>query len=387
MVVICLYSWVGMPAWTEKEEEFLHEYASGALSAKEVARHVGRSPQAVAARAYKLGLTKRSWNKNLPQEVQDQVVRLYQKGLVMSQVQAQTGLSYHQVRWCLNQAGVPVDRKRSAVVATQNQRRVLTESEQALIEQCWLEGLSVQRISERVGCWRRVVERFIQEQGWGRSREQMPGYMEQRRTFSPEEQQAMVGHYLSGLYGQEATMQEFGVSKKVLRRVLRENGVDAKQVASKRHAALIQHEFHSGKRHISPRAGVGIRSYFDVPLQGRVLLRSTTERLRALYLMKQGIAWFYEIRRFTLQNGETYLPDFWVLDRSFAEVERMLGGSPGRKQLQALAAQVPHKVEDVKGWWDKRHPSWDKIQTFKREHPVVDFSIVLSDGKGDWICL
>ncbi len=48
---------VGTPTWTEADDQWLRSLALSGMTAREIAREIGRSVDAVQARAKKLGLS------------------------------------------------------------------------------------------------------------------------------------------------------------------------------------------------------------------------------------------------------------------------------------------------------------------------------------------
>lgn len=60
--------------------------------------------------------------------------------------------------------------------------------------------------------------------------------------------------------------------------------------------------------------GIGRSGYYTRADGRKVWLRSSWEKRVAEYLDAHSMRWEYEYRRFSLPNGRTYLPDFWLED-------------------------------------------------------------------------
>ena len=112
------------------------------------------------------------------------------------------------------------------------------------------------------------------------------------------------------------------------------------------------------------------------------MMRSLLEASRAAHLDGEGVPWFYEVQRFTLSDGRTYLPDFWVADCTMEKTRSILGSSPGDTEILDFLMDTPHRIEDVKGWWRKDHPSYPKVSAFKSQYQG-EFNVVVRT-KGEW---
>jgi len=369
-------------AWTSQEDALLEGYAKGELTLDEVSIQTGRTKLAVSGRSHKRGLTKRVWNTRLPAQTIQQICDLYRQGETLQKIQGDTGLSYHQVRWCLKVQGLSVDRRRASLEATKEKRRVFKVAEIEKTKTLWDGGISEKDIAAELGCCKQVLRRLVSEQGWARSAKDLRGNRSQRKVFSEKELQHMVRAYVRGLDGLTVTARHFGTSKSTLRRCFQSVGIDFGNVSRKKHSALLKRDFRRGKRVISPRTGRGIRSYCVTPFQGRVLLRSQDEARRVRELV--GTAWFYEINRYTLSTGGTYLPDFWETGLPEDVVRTMFSKNPTKQDILSLLRGIPHRIVDVKGWWGPQHPSWDKIQQFRREFPNISFHLLVNDKNGGW---
>ena len=95
----------------------------------------------------------------------------------------------------------------------------------------------------------------------------------------------------------------------------------------------------------------GIQGYFYKKNGDRVWLRSTWEYIYATWLEKNNILWSYETTSYSFSNGESYRPDFNILNGDMS---------------------LNHIVE-VKGYFKNR---LYKIDLMKREYPHIKISIV-----------
>lgn len=372
-------------SWTAAEDALLVGYAKGVLSVGEIAAKTGRTAAAVTARAHKLGLAKRVWNKNLSDAQRDEVVRLYSEGLTITEIQNRTGFSYHQVRWFLTQKKIPVDRSRAAISATEGQRKKFSDQEKVRLEELWNAGVSLSEIRTELGCCKQVLEKYVHQQGWERDHFILLGNIKQRRQFSSVELANICRVYIEGGRGLEETAKKFGTSKHTLRRVLREAGVDISDVFRKKLSERIRQDYKVGRRKVSAKAGRGIHSYYDTPFQGRVLMRSSDEVRYAKMLDQQGKTWFYEVRNYLLSSGRSYTPDFWVSPIPKTTVQAILGGTLNKRTILAFLDSIRHDIIDVKGWWNSKHLSWEKINLFRKDFSALVFRLAVNDKKGGWI--
>jgi len=134
--------------------------------------------------------------------------------------------------------------------------------------------------------------------------------------------------------------------------------------------------------------------YYDSMVQGKVFLRSSSELKFATFLdLMSGFGsyfvWLYEVERFPIRDdkGKTknvYCPDFWILPEfSLKKVEELFGTTTLNKvQVKKLLSlcKVKHII-DIKGWYNKKHPSYEKIKEFKLQYPNEIFDIVVDKQK------
>ena len=130
-----------------------------------------------------------------------------------------------------------------------------------------------------------------------------------------------------------------------------------------------------GTRVVSPKCGRGIRSQVQTPFQGVKTVRSTSERKRAEALNASGVVWFYEAVRYRLNDGRTYLPDFWVFPTL---APSQVPPNPNNQDVLRLMESYPCVVEDVKGWYGPKASGYDKVEAFKQEYPNVNFKVVIT---------
>jgi len=294
----------------------------------------------------------------------------------MVEIEAETSLSYHQIRWCLKEAGVSVDRSKAAIKATQELVRAFTPEEEAVVRDLWETNVGIEKIAARIGCCKQVVHRWLKFQNMRRDRGIVVG-MAQTRHFSVEERERIVWDFTLGMKSRDQVAARAGTSRKTLSRILREEGVDIQYWTNRKLSEIAREGFATGKRVVSPRAGRGIATYYHTPFQGRVRMRSRTEAQRAKELDQKGIAWFYEAQRFLLSDSKSYTPDFWITRVPVGQVQ----GFVNKRAIQAFLQQHDHEIEDVKGWWGDDHPSKGKIVQFVADYPEQDFHILVMKGR------
>jgi len=202
-------------------------------------------------------------------------------------------------------------------------------------------------------------------------------------VFSGVEKELAVRCFTTGM----KTLQEVSVlldcNTITASKLLKACGVDWKLWRARKISAGAKRSFQQG-RVVPAACGYGKKVPILTPFQGIVVARSTTEGRRANQLIESGRAWFYELKRFRLSDGTTYLPDFWVSDATVEEALAVLGTSPSEGQISRFLFQCTYRVEDVKGYWKPGHTSYAKIHRFREEWPAVPFDVVVSDGKGGW---
>lgn len=79
-------------------------------------------------------------------------------------------------------------------------------------------------------------------------------------------------------------------------------------------------------------------------------LRSSWELEYAKYLDSKGVNWSYEPKRFTLSDGRTYTPDFYLIDED--------------------------KYIEIKGYWYEK--AKQKFLQFREEHPEIKIQVIES---------
>jgi len=379
----------GAKPWSSEDDRRLRVlYAT--LSAVEVARQLGRSVAAIRHRAHKIGCTKTIWNRNLSELVRGRARDLYARGLTMEEIQEREALSYHQVRWCLGRGratkDIPPGSKALAAQITGSER-------QEIIAKATTGLQSLDDVAKEHGYNRYQIRCVLREEGvdvrrWWREKARkvsktrpLPWTPTSRITFSPSVVAEIVRDFTVGMQTQREIAKRLGCGWKVVSRALREAGVDKRFWAVKkaqRTQAVLRSQ---GKISLSPRAGRGRRTYYKTPFQGVVCMRSSTEAARARELDASGVAWFYEVRGFGLSEG-VYTPDFWIAEVSREEAEKVLGVCPDRECIRRFLCKTRHVVEDVKGWFNEKHPSRKKIAKFRAEYPLEDFRILVIDRNG-----
>jgi hypothetical protein len=172
-------------------------------------------------------------------------------------------------------------------------------------------------------------------------------------------------------------------SPTLITRVLKDRGVDSEHWRRQKIAEAHRETYRNG-RQVPTSVGYGTKVKVVTPFQGTVMVRSKIEALRAGYLTELGVPWFYEVTRYVLEDGSTYLPDFWVAECLMVDAVVGLGGSPTLADARSFLARVPHRVEDVKGWWRADHPSYQKVIRFRAQYQGT-FNIVVKTRDG-WSC-
>lgn len=204
------------------------------------------------------------------------------------------------------------------------------------------------------------------------------------RVFTEVEQDLVVREFTSGKTAKEVSLL-VGCCPILITRILKDRGVDSefwrRMKISEGHLA----SYRNG-RTVPVSIGYGTKVSVPTPFQGVRVMRSQTEADRASYLTKEGVPWFYEVCRFTLKDGRTYLPDFWLPQSTMSEVRDALGATPKKADMIRFLTSTSHQVEDVKGYWRPDHPTYEKIQTFRGDYPLVQFQITVKT-KGGWSCL
>jgi len=97
--------------------------------------------------------------------------------------------------------------------------------------------------------------------------------------------------------------------------------------------------------------GYGKGDYYNSPLQGRIWMRSTYELAYAKYLDSRRILWKYEHKTFSLSNGTSYTPDFFLVKNK--------------------------KYREIKGYM--RPDARIKIKLFRKEYPNKNFKVLYKE--------
>lgn len=203
------------------------------------------------------------------------------------------------------------------------------------------------------------------------------------RVFTEGEQDLVVREFTTGKTAAEVAVL-VGCCATLVSRILRDKGVDSELWRRRKISETHLATYRNG-RAVPVSVGYGTKVRVLTPFQGELMMRSRVEADRAGYLTNEGVPWFYEVQRFTLGDGRTYLPDFWLPQCSMSEVQGAVGTTPKKADLIRFLASTGHMVEDVKGYWRQDHPSYGKIQTFRGEFPSVQFQITVKT-KGGWSC-
>lgn len=203
------------------------------------------------------------------------------------------------------------------------------------------------------------------------------------RAFTSDEQNLVVREFISGKTADEVALM-VRCSPTLITRILKDRGVDSEVWRRKKLSESLRKSYRQG-RTVPESVGYGTKVRVNTPFQGTVTMRSQLEATRASYLDEEGVPWFYEIQRFVLADGRTYLPDFWVADCTMEEARSRLGSDPDPSAVLEFLNLTAHRIEDVKGWWGDNHPTYPKVSSFRSQHPGT-FNVVVKT-KGVWSCL
>lgn len=108
----------------------------------------------------------------------------------------------------------------------------------------------------------------------------------------------------------------FGVSNSIIYKKLKTWGVDLRNFSD---CNLVKY---TNGAHINKNSKYGKGSYYNTPYQGKRWMRSTWEVFVAAHLTSLGIVWYYEHHFVLLNNGEKYLPDFYLpVEKKYIEVK------------------------------------------------------------------
>lgn len=283
--------------------------------------------------------------------------------------------------------------------------RTFTLVEEDLILSEYQKGLAASKIGKLVPCDAQLVYRFLRGRGfditkgrYGRASESIQKtllkrnatlrasgiYNPRKRVFSSDEKALAVKSFVEDKLSAGAVGGLLGCSDALVTRLLRGLGVNTGQDQGDRIRRTVLKGYQAG-RQIPTSVGYGTKTPVSTPFQGDVVMRSRLEATRAEYFSARGQPWFYEVQRYTLADGRTYLPDFWVPDCTFDHALSVLGPAPVADCLRSFLSATTHRIEDVKGWWRPDHPSYSKVQAFREQSKDVRFDVVVK-VKGAWSC-
>jgi hypothetical protein len=122
----------------------------------------------------------------------------------------------------------------------------------------------------------------------------------------------------------------------------------------------------------------GRRTYYQHPLQGKILLKSSTEYsyVKLLEYLSEGFKnfiWFYEAQRFSFigEKGHTtvIIPDFILLfDCHVFNVSKETVWSK-EAILDTITTSKNKKIVEIKGYWNEKHIAYKKWQLFRQAFP------------------
>ena len=325
----------------------------------------------------------RIWNSHLPQEVRDEVVKLHKEGHLIRQIEAISGLSYHQVRKCIeNPNGIDHRVRKSkfefdACDIADIIRRATGDLEPTAT------------IAKQYNCSRGHICNLLRKadvdlnfwcnQKKSKSLSGRPPKNRKLKRLIPQEQIDNWVHLFT--HESKSTVDiasMFNVRQPLVSSTLKQAGIDVNRIASRRSV-----DTRRKKGYIpSPKCGFGIKTEYTTPFQGVVTMRSRTEAARAKELDEEGFAWFYEVAPFRLKES-TYLPDFWITKTPIHDAKSFLGLSPNKPQIESFIAEHGCVIEDVKGWFNEKSPSFKKIEEFRGLFPGLLRVLVLIPRTGE----
>jgi len=150
------------------------------------------------------------------------------------------------------------------------------------------------------------------------------------------------------MFGKHHTEETIEKMKKSRKKYLQEHPEEIKNM-SKRMSGKNNHMY--GKPAPEGSGYKGNRCYYWNAVQGDVCFRSSYELAYAKYLDRKHISWVYERKAFSLSNGTTYRPDFYLL----------------KKQ----------KYIEIKGYITQM--AYTKIKLFIDEYPNINYKILCKD--------
>ena len=132
------------------------------------------------------------------------------------------------------------------------------------------------------------------------------------------------------------------------------------------------------------------KEYCDSLLQGKIFLKSSTEKSYVNQINKQSdfgksFIWLYEAVHFLLQDKNkqrTLTPDFlllfdWNIDRILKEFGTL---DLSKDQIQDMISRSgDRRIEEVKGYWNEKHIGYPKWTLFRNQYPEENAEIVTTE--------
>ena len=282
--------------------------------------------------------------------------------------------------------------------------RIFTLAEETFILDAYSNGVSASKIQLPVRCDIGLVYRFLRRRGFDikKGRYECTSkavrktllaknadlrsvgiYNPRKRVFSPGDKILAIKSFVDDKLSVGSVGNLLDCSGALATRLLRSLGVDTGQDQGSRIRQAVLKGYRAG-RQVPTSIGYGTKVTVATPFQGNMVMRSRLEAARADYFNREGVPWFYEVERYALTDGRTYLPDFWVADCTIEQARAVLGVSPTKDSLLTFLAATPHRVEDVKGWWRSDHPSYQKVCAFHGQFQGK-FQVVVRTKDG-WSC-
>lgn len=357
--------------YTKDENDFLCQNYP-VLGAAECASQLNLPIGLIKSHVISLGLRRqKSWDKHITSDTKGKVIAAYHAGVRITDIQEASGLSYVFVMRVLDIAGVEVEQRSGP------KRDQLTFEEKSIVQTRWAEMATIESIAKEVGVSLGQVSRFAKAQLLSRDR----GAVQRKNShsrFTSEQIAEMVRQSAQDLRNAEDVAQDFGCSAGLVSWYVRQSGVlDGRDIRTEK----MQQGYVDGRITVSPLSSRGVRTLSSTPFQGALFMRSRTEGQRANLFNSTGRAWFYEVQRYTLKDGRTYLPDFWFTDIPVEEARLVLGDDPQPKAIQQFLESTPHWVEETKGWFVSGKGNYDKVHAFAESGDCPRFSVLVSGDK------
>jgi hypothetical protein len=325
----------------------------------------------------------RVWNSHLPQEIRDEVVKLHKEGHLIRQIEAISGLSYHQVRKCIENPNGIVHRVRKS-------KFNFDACDIADIIRRATVGLeSAATIAKQYNCSKGHICNLLRKADvdldfWCNQKKskslsgRSPKNQKPKRLIPQEQVDTWVHLFTRDLKSTLDIASMFNVRQSLVSSTLKQAGINVGQIALRRSV-----ETRKKKGYFpSPKCGFGIKTEYTTPFQGTVTMRSRTEAARAKELDEEGFVWFYEVAPFRLKES-TYLPDFWVTKIPIHDARSSLGSYPGKSEIESFIAEHGCVLEDVKGWFNEKSSSFKKIKEFRGLFPDLLRVLVLNPRTGE----